>query len=82
MVGRAKDAADKIVLQAQGLAPWMTGDYHDSIQTQVDGNEVHVIATDWKALFIEFGTSTQPARAPLRRGAEAAGYTVEEGVAT
>ena len=56
-----------------------TGAYHDSIGVEVGidertGEQAAVVrATDWKAGLIEFGTSERRAKAPLRRGADAAG---------
>lgn len=78
---RAREAADR----ARRIAPALSGDYANSI-TAVSGVEgssalARVIADDWKAVFIEFGTgpvAPTPAFAPLRRGAEAAGLQVTE----
>ncbi len=69
----------EVVTQAQGLAPVNTGAYEASIGVQEadTGHGVWVVAADWKAGFVEFGTSRTPAFAPLRRGAEATGLTVE-----
>ncbi len=68
----AKASAD----EAQAVAPVKTGAYAASIGVTNDGDGVRLVATDWKANWIEFGTgapSPTPAFAPLRRGCEAAG---------
>ncbi len=74
-----RDVAGSIADAARGLAPVKTGDYQSSITVTdaEDGNGVWVVATDWKAGFIEFGTTNNPAWAPLLRGAESVGLTVE-----
>lgn len=65
---------------AQAIAPVLTGAYKDSIRSEariLEGKATGlVIAEDFKAAWIEFGTETNPTYAPLRKGAEAAGLTV------
>lgn len=73
--------AGRGVAKARILAPEQSGDYKRSI-TAVAGLEggsmrSRIVAKDFKAGWIEFGTVKTPAFAPLRRGAEAAGLDVE-----
>lgn len=74
------EAAEAIASAARGLAPVDEGDYRDSITAEVGqgdkGVEGNVFSEDYKAGFVEFGTIHNPAYAPLRRGAEQAGYSV------
>lgn len=67
---------------ARGLAPVMTGAYRDSIQADqvLDGDKLvnRLIATDFKAHWVEFGTSRMPAQAVLRRAMEAAGLAIRD----
>lgn len=59
---------------AKDVAPELTGDYKRSIHAEpFQGGGVIVVADDWKANFIEFGTVDTPAFAPLRRGVQNAG---------
>lgn len=66
---------------AAGPHPYETGDYVDSIEPDIElenGEWIgRVNAFDWKANFIEFGTSDTPTFAPLQRGADAAGLHLE-----
>lgn len=83
----ARRTAGRVADRAREIAraeAYDTGDYHDSINVQSGVDEQSrqaavVVADDWKAGFIEFGTSEQPARAPLRRGADAAGVRLTKG---
>lgn len=73
------EAAEAIAENARGLAPVRTGDYRDSITVEQDRKGTRVVAADFKAGWIEFGTggdTPTPAHAPLRKGAEQAGLTL------
>jgi HK97 gp10 family phage protein len=70
-----RDIAKAIQERAQAIAPVDSGDYRDSIKVGVaeqgdDGLEITVYSDDWKANFIEWGTTNNPAWAPLRRAAD------------
>jgi len=67
------EKAEEAARNAKAVAPVLTGAYRDSIQATEEGGEVFVVAKDWKANFIEFGTVNNPPKAPLRRGVQAAG---------
>jgi hypothetical protein len=77
-----KQASDDIADAAKAAAPVDEGDYRDGIETETgmgkDGIQGRVNATWWTSHFIEFGTDDTPTFAPMRRGAEAAGYSVKE----
>lgn len=80
------ERAEDIASNARSIAPVRSGDYAASIRTQETtiGEDVAVLvlSDDWKAAFIEFGTGPVAptlAYAPLRRGAEMAGFKVEGG---
>ena len=73
----------EMAAEAKALArseAYETGAYHDSIEGGVgdddEGAVARVVARDDAALIVEFGTSRQPAKAILRRAAEAAGHRV------
>lgn len=72
----ARDAADTARMEA----PVDTGAYRDSISSEagVEGVSAYgrVIAADFKANWIEFGTIRHPARAVLRRAVESVGLKV------
>lgn len=69
--------------EAAGPHPYETGEYVSSIRGYVgfeDGQFVgRVIADDFKAWWLEVGTSDTPAFAPLQRGADSIGLKVEAG---
>ena len=74
-------AADQIAESAKDHAPEDTGDYIDGIEVwegEIPGT-LAVVATDFKSYWIEVGTEHTPAFAPLRIGAEAAGFTLVSG---
>lgn len=79
MLAKAQKAADAsiAVWHSSGPHPYETGEYVDSIKAEagvVDARAVgRVNAYDWKAWWLEFGTSDTPAFAPLRRGADESG---------
>lgn len=79
MAAHLKYAAEKGADAAKAVAPVRTGDYRDSIEADSSASEgkARVLATDFKAQWIEFGTIHTPTFAPLRRGAESAGLKVE-----
>lgn len=89
MIKRSKDlqdslgsAANKIADTAKSIAPVRTGAYRDSIEG-IDGLEKsevlgRVIAKDFKAHWIEFGTTDTPTFAVLRKAAELNGYQVRD----
>lgn len=75
-----EEAADA----ARSIAPYRTGEYHDSIhveesegQSDVPGTVV-LVADAPHAVYVEFGTSDTPTFAPLRRGMEAAGFDMDQ----
>lgn len=75
---KVEDAAEI----ARGLAPVVTGAYRDSIAADqvLDGDKLisRLFATDFKAHWIEFGTSRMPAMAILRQAMEAAGLAIRD----
>lgn len=54
---------------AKGLAPVLTGAYRDSIGVEEGALGPELVATDFKAGWIEFGTVKTRAFAPLRTAA-------------
>lgn len=75
---RAEDAAD----ECRAIAPvGHTGNYKDSIEgvAGLSGGKAkgRVVASDFKAGWLEFGTYKMQAFATLRRGVEAAGFGVK-----
>lgn len=63
------------------IAPIESGAYKESIETSVGYNEKaqvvgRLLATDWKAGWIEFGTVGTLAHATLRRSMEAIGLKI------
>lgn len=75
MMRFVKNLADEAATYAKQVAPVATGAYRDSIhgEAKVLGGKATglVIADDFKALWIEFGTEKDfPAYAPLRKGVE------------
>lgn len=77
-------AAEAIADAARGLAPEEFGDYKDGIEaeagTDAKGVLGRVNANDWKSGLIEFGAGEgRPVFAPLRKGAEAAGFGTPRG---
>jgi hypothetical protein len=79
---RAAEVAEQ-ARQLAGREAYQSGDYQRSIQSasgiEPGGAVGRVNAGDDKAGWIEFGTKRQPARAILRRAAEAVGYRVGKG---
>ncbi|MGH2651415.1 MAG: HK97 gp10 family phage protein [Actinomycetota bacterium] len=66
---------------AQSHAPVQTGKYRDSIEVE-DGDlpgTKRVVAHDFKANWIEFGTVDTPAFAPLRTAADSLGLRLRGG---
>jgi hypothetical protein len=65
---------------ARSVAPEESGDYKDGIKSDVGitGNLAvgTIYGEDWKTIWLERGTSQQPALAILRRGADAAGIKI------
>ena len=84
-----KQFAEKILEGVQGVAPVGSGaggHYRDMLEVEAtieNGvSTAHVVAMKFTALWLEFGTGAPgptPAFAPLRRGAEAAGFRVTGG---
>jgi len=80
---QAKIVTEKIVARARALAAtdaYETGAYMRGIIA----NGTQILATDWKSLWIEFGTinprfKNMIARHILRRAAELQGFTVRGG---
>lgn len=54
---------------AKGIAPVQTGKYRDSIGVEQDLTGISLVATDFKANWIEKGTIHMRAFAPLRTAA-------------
>ena len=81
MVDAFDRTAQAVAEEARNLAPVLTSAYYDSIEGVVGFEEgklvARVIASDYKAWWIEAGTEDTPAFAPLARGAEAVGYHLE-----
>lgn len=73
-----RKAAHEIKRNTEAAAPHGTGDYGDSIQVFEEGDHIGVETTDPFWHLIEFGSVHNPAYAPLRRGARAAGVRLEE----
>lgn len=61
--------AQAAALIAKGTAPVNTGDYKNSIKVREDLKGVSLVATDFKANWIEFGTVHTRAFATLRNAA-------------
>lgn len=66
--------AEDVAQNARDVAPVHTGAYRDSIKTE--GSVVY--SDDPFGHLVEFGSVNNPAYAPLRRGAEAAGLRIDE----
>lgn len=69
-------------LVAVAMAPIESGRYMESITSEVGFDEKAKIigrlkADDWKAIWIEYGTSKTPAHGTLRRSMEAIGLRVK-----
>lgn len=60
-------------------APWMPRPGAQIVQVVTDEEGVYLVNTDFAAHLQEFGSANNPAHAPLRRGAMAAGLRVVEG---
>lgn len=58
------DLANEAADYWRSISPEETGDYVDSIEVQVDDDNVRISATDESAPFIEFGTEDTPEFAP------------------
>lgn len=64
------EIAEKIAADARALAPVVTGDYRNHIDTrQADGFRVYVVDDDDTAIHKEYGTSDTPAHAALTTAA-------------
>jgi hypothetical protein len=76
---RAAEVAEQ-ARQLAGREAYRSGDYQRSIEPvsgiEPGGAVGRVNASDFKAGWVEFGTKRQPAKAILRRAAEAEGYRV------
>lgn len=83
MAGQVLARAKIIEANAKALAPVDEGAYRDSIVAEVGadakGAFARVNAWDFKALWIEFGTSDTPTFAVLRRAVEASGFRAVSG---
>jgi hypothetical protein len=58
-------------------APWMPSG-GQAITVEQDGDTVQIANTDHGWAIVEFGSRNNPAHAPLRRGARAAGLRLRE----
>jgi len=76
-------AARKILDSANTLVPARTWALRDSGHVELDVRDgqlvAHVTYSTRYAVYVEFGTSDTPTFAMLRRGAEAAGFTLSRG---
>ena len=85
--GALLESAEAIAKEGQRIAEaeaYRSGDYMRGIGAAAVGlasGELsgQVQAKDWKSNWVEFGTVNTPARAVLRRAAEALGYRPEGG---
>lgn len=62
---------------ARDLAPVATGAYRDSIQVEQEGSDALLVATDFKAHWIEWGTIRTRAFATLRSAAQRVARIIE-----
>lgn len=69
----ALQIAERVRIQAEATAPVLTGYYKRHFVVTKEGEAVLVGNTDPFAHLVEWGSSKNPAHAPLRRGAQAAG---------
>lgn len=80
LIAFVEDLADRAANAAKTFAPVLSGAYRDSINSDariLEGKATGLIyAEDFKAVWIEHGTETNPTYAPLRKGAEQAGLKV------
>ena len=78
MLRVAQDIAEGV----EACAPVADGDYKDSIEAEAgmdsDGAQGRVNVNDWKAVFIEYGTTEHPFLAPVRRGVESKGHKLTD----
>jgi len=58
------ELAEKAAAYWRRISPEDTGEYIDSIEVRVDGNDVSVGSDDDKAHYIEYGTEDTPEFAP------------------
>lgn len=86
MEATLRSRAEDIAREARRIArseAYDSGAYHDGIKATsgVERRQAigRVNANDWKSHFIEFGTSSQPTKAVLRRAAEVGGLRVDRG---
>jgi hypothetical protein len=80
-ITNAAAASAQAAWEASGPHPYETGDYVSSIRPYVgsEGGQYigRVIADDFKAWWLEVGTSDTPAFAALRLGADGVGLNIE-----
>ena len=78
-----KEYSDSVAESARGIAPELSGDYVDGIESVggVDNGMAigRVNANDWKSALIEWGTTDTPTFAPLRKAAEQQGLKLTGG---
>jgi hypothetical protein len=72
------DLAEEIAAEARAIAPVEEGDYRDSIEVVSADGEEYVVAKDWKAWWIEYGTVDTQTFATLRTAAKNRGLDVTE----
>lgn len=73
---RVAENANRIA-QSAG-APWMARDRARTVQVHPTDDGVRVVNTDHAGHLMEWGGRNNPAHAPLRRGARAAGLDITE----
>ena len=74
-----KENADAVAERAQETAPVLTGAYRESIRAESESGRAGVVAEDFKAAWIEFGTYKLSGFHTLSRAAEALGLKFRAG---
>lgn len=81
MMSFVQTLATQAAAHTRELAPVLTGTYRDSIKADariLEGKATGLVfSDDFKALWIEYGTETNPTFAPLRKGVERVGLKVK-----
>lgn len=63
---------------AESLAPEVSGDYAGAFHVVEDARGTHLVNTDWKGHWVEWGTVNMPPQAVIRRAVQAAGLNLNE----
>lgn len=72
------EAAAEVARLARSMAPSKTGRYKRSISVENDADSTFVATSDIAGHIVEFGSANNPAYAPIRRAARAAGLRVTD----